>query len=272
MQLSLSESPQMREEVTPIVNDEELAIRNKPKQGTGLWTSTWRQETQDSDWIEWCRDNNFGNPDGKYWHLLTPRSDINLYVIDCHSDLKRLFDLYLWDQPYLAELNRQFERMFPEQKENERLKKIFLSQVGTEIEREPFMAAIDFEKLSQAYDGIWLTEQGNAATRLSFPYNLYSWDCESILWFRWCFERVKTIQPVPALEGQPKITHVYHWQNDLVMVFDQFGGQMPEYQGPFEEVEAKIKAVYDGPWMQGDYPAGKVWHKGEQPSKMSFIS
>lgn len=47
----------------------------------------------------------------------------------------------------------------------------------------------------------------------------------------------------------------------MVMVFDQFGEQMPEYQGPIEEVEEKIKAVYDGPWIQGDYPAGKIWHK-----------
>lgn len=60
---------------------------------------------------------------------------------------------------------------------------------------------------------------------------------------------------------EPKIAKVIHWQNDMVMCFDQYGEQMPEYQGPIEEVEAKIKAVYDGPWMAGDWGSGKMWYK-----------
>jgi hypothetical protein len=184
----------MREEVTPVSNDEKLGFRNKPKQGTGLWTSTWRPETHDSDWVEWCRGDNFGNPDGKHWHLLTPKPDVNLYVIDSKNDLKRLFHLYRWEHPYLAQLNKQYEEMYPEHKDNERLRKTFLTQVVTfHPEPSPFDMVIDFEKLSQNYDGIWLTEQGNGETHLSFPYNLYSWDCESILWFRWCFEHVETL-------------------------------------------------------------------------------
>ena len=38
-----------------------------------------------------------------------------------------------------------------------------------------------------------------------------------------------------------KITKVYNWANGMTMVFDQFGEQMPEFQGPTEEVMPKIR-------------------------------
>lgn len=37
-----------------------------------------------------------------------------------------------------------------------------------------------------------------------------------------------------------EIRKVYKWQNGMVMVFDQFGEQMPDYQGRYEEVREKI--------------------------------
>lgn len=37
-----------------------------------------------------------------------------------------------------------------------------------------------------------------------------------------------------------KITKVYFWTNGMVTVFDQFGEQMPDYQGRREEVIEKI--------------------------------
>lgn len=45
---------------------------------------------------------------------------------------------------------------------------------------------------------------------------------------------------------EPVITDVYVWQNGMVTTFDQFGQQMPQFQGPKEEVLLKIKAVYSG--------------------------
>jgi len=39
----------------------------------------------------------------------------------------------------------------------------------------------------------------------------------------------------------PVITKVIVWQNGMVMVFDQHGQQMPDYQGPKEEVWEKIQ-------------------------------
>jgi hypothetical protein len=43
------------------------------------------------------------------------------------------------------------------------------------------------------------------------------------------------------------ITNVYRFSNGMVMVFDQHGQQMPEFQGQFQEMIDKIRAVYDGP-------------------------
>ncbi len=49
----------------------------------------------------------------------------------------------------------------------------------------------DYEKIARDYDGVRLTKEGQWATRFSYPYSLYGWDCESTLWFRWCFESVE---------------------------------------------------------------------------------
>lgn len=46
---------------------------------------------------------------------------------------------------------------------------------------------------------------------------------------------------------EPKITNCYVFGNGMVMTFDQYGQQMPDYQGHRDEVWTKIRAVYDGP-------------------------
>lgn len=43
--------------------------------------------------------------------------------------------------------------------------------------------SIDFEKLSNLYDGIWLTKNGLLETSFPGEYTMYSWDCETILLF-----------------------------------------------------------------------------------------
>lgn len=40
---------------------------------------------------------------------------------------------------------------------------------------------LDFEIISNKFDAIWLTVKGQAETRHSKPFNLYGWDCESVL-------------------------------------------------------------------------------------------
>ena len=39
------------------------------------------------------------------------------------------------------------------------------------------------------------------------------------------------------------ITHVYNFANGMTMVFDQYGQQMPDYQGYTEQVMPKIRAA-----------------------------
>ena len=39
----------------------------------------------------------------------------------------------------------------------------------------------DFERIAQEYDAIYLTSKGERETRWTRPYNLYGWDCESVL-------------------------------------------------------------------------------------------
>ena len=58
---------------------------------------------------------------------------------------------------------------------------------------------------------------------------------------------------------EPYIKSVIIWQNGIVMCFDQDGQQMPEYQGPEEEVIPKIRAVYSGMIEKG------VWGKSIEP-------
>ncbi len=38
-----------------------------------------------------------------------------------------------------------------------------------------------------------------------------------------------------------RISAVYHWENGMTMVFDQFGQQMPEFQGRTEDVAPKLR-------------------------------
>lgn len=56
----------------------------------------------------------------------------------------------------------------------------------------------------------------------------------------------------PSLAA-PKIKNVYVFGNGMVMTFDQYGKQMPEFQGRDCEVREKIRAAYDGPIV------GLVW-------------
>jgi hypothetical protein len=43
--------------------------------------------------------------------------------------------------------------------------------------------------------------------------------------------------------SERRITNVYNWANGMTMVFDQYGEQMPEFQGRTDEVMPKIRAA-----------------------------
>lgn len=94
-------------------------------------------------WRDWCRAENFRDT-GKQVKVILDIDMGNFITIKSEADLSQL----PWY--HLAGLN--------------------------------LMEAIDFEKLAaDGIDGIYLTEQGQWATRFSFPRTLYGWDCESIL-------------------------------------------------------------------------------------------
>jgi len=54
-------------------------------------------------------------------------------------------------------------------------------------------ASLDWEEIAKHYDAIMLTEKGEKETRYTNP-SLYGWDCESTLWFRNVFKKIKKIK------------------------------------------------------------------------------
>ncbi len=171
IQLHISSAKILIEQVAPVENDFEAYHRQKPK--GGLWTSSWQEET--SAWVEWCRGEDFDNVDERIWWLLTPRPNCKLYIIDSLKDFQRCLMEYGEPAPLAIAYP-----VFAEKR------------------------VIDFEKLAQEFDGVHLTERGNGQTHLSYPNDLNAWDCESTLWFRWCFTEVRQMQPVGPIKADEK--------------------------------------------------------------------
>lgn len=185
-QLHLSEGETLRQEVVAVKNDEGSVYRKKPAQGTGLWTSTWRKRTRDSDWIEWCRSEEFGNVEEQSWFLLTPAKDAKLCVISSYYEL--------------AALIQRFPLMYPSLYPASRFTQEKLQMAGLPMDH---FTGIDFEGLAYEYDGLHLTEEAAGSLHLSYPLDMNSWDCESTVWFRWVFtavERIEVQQPIEVGE------------------------------------------------------------------------
>jgi hypothetical protein len=140
------------------------------KPNGGLWTSTLVDGS--SAWVEWCRAEEFGEPDAQHWYVLEPDPAARVYIIDSLADLNRLIAMY----PHPDKEQRLYSRFF---------------------------GYIDFEAVSQDYDAIHLTEAGQWATRYSEP-SLNGWDCESTVWFRWCFTSIEQFRTIAAaLDERP---------------------------------------------------------------------
>lgn len=125
------------------------------KPNGGIWTSSYNEE-YGSDWIRWMHNEQFYNNGYEDIYLLKPRDDAKIYTIDSYEDLKALVDKY----PPIVHMLGTF---------------------------------LDFEAISNDYDGIHLTAKGESATRLTSGISLYGWDVECTLWFRWCFESVEKL-------------------------------------------------------------------------------
>jgi hypothetical protein len=138
----------------------------------GLFTSTYLGESIGSDWLQWCLANEFNLPDNDLWNgwLIEVNKDANLYVVDTVEDMNYLFDTYGY---------------FPFE--------------GTKLEY------IDFLLMAKDFDGLHLTEHGQAVTRhpnflaqtgndiLNGMRSFYGWDVESTHFFRNVFDDIKKI-------------------------------------------------------------------------------
>ncbi len=196
-QLHLGGDTPLLEDVRPVKNSNKAAFAKKPARQTGLWTSSWQAETQTSAWSEWSVSN-WKDPYEQTWYLLTPREGVKLYVLDSLDDLHILLDRFLWETEWQQKMNCSMEESM-----EPIATRIFGGPVRTTT-RNRYYAYIDFERLATEYDGLWLTEQGNAETHLSYPHDLYGWDTESTLWFRWCFRHVERIATPAKFTGESK--------------------------------------------------------------------
>lgn len=118
---------------------------NKPE--GGLWTSPLDSEYS---WKKWCEDEDFRACEEKNSFKLKIKTNSKILKINTNSDLINL----------------------PLQN---------LSEEGFNGNAH-IRTYIDFEKILEiGIDAIWLTENGQTETRLSYPLNLYGWDCETVL-------------------------------------------------------------------------------------------
>lgn len=135
----------------------------------GLFTSTFLGNDLGSDWIQWCVLNEFGLPENDIWngYLIDINKDANIFVVNTVADMHYLFDTYSYE---LVE--------------------------GSKIEQ------INFIKMSEDYDGVHITKQGEMVTRHPYLFDrreniglrsMYGWDCESTHFFRNVFDNVEEI-------------------------------------------------------------------------------
>lgn len=128
--------------------------RDKPE--FGFWTSSYINGS--TDWLRWCQEESWCEPTEQNWFLLGVKRGARICHIDSLDDLVEL-----------------------------------LARYPSGHSSWSLGPVLDFERLATDFDGLHLTENGLWATRMTAP-NLYMWDAESTLWFRWCFSKVKKIR------------------------------------------------------------------------------
>jgi hypothetical protein len=111
--------------------------------------------------MDWCIGESFSVPENGVWKgvILTPAADAKVLVIDSAQDLTEVLS---WASIVYPEFS-------------------------------VFGSFIDFEKVSTKYDAINLTHEGQQRTRFVDFGNMYGWDCESTIWFRWKFDSVRPV-------------------------------------------------------------------------------
>lgn len=120
--------------------------RVKPEGEGIIWCSP---EGSEFGWREWCLSEMSSWLDLPLWQIdLAPSARV--YLIDSLADLGALVE--------------QFHNRV----------------MDTDAARY-CRAPISWPRVAEHYDAVHLTEKGQWKTRLSEPYNLYGWDCESVV-------------------------------------------------------------------------------------------
>lgn len=124
-------------------NIKNLRFFGKPN--GGLWGSPIDSSL---GWKDWCDSENFrqdvGFNSGFTWEISDPSRILVLDSMKTYQSLPGLYKIKYLDEPLGGE-------------------------------------SLNFERISQDYDAILLTENGLDELRGDFSLNFYSWDCESII-------------------------------------------------------------------------------------------
>lgn len=144
---------------------EEIRENNLPiKPKGGLWTSTYTpQEKYPSDWLRWCGQDCWVGA-GREAYLLEPKEEVRIIEVDGLDDLRSVTSRFARED-------------------------LFTASTGTTL----IDYEIDFRQMAgEGYDGLRLTEEGQAETRMTGPKepDLYGWDSESTIWFSFAFKSV----------------------------------------------------------------------------------
>jgi len=123
-----------------------VTVRGWNKPQGGLWTT----DADSEGWAEWCRAEDWNDPETLALYRLTVLGPVEVAVIDSLADLEAIIAEYGY--------------------------RSFLGDV------------IDYGRMARdGWDGIRLTDEGQWATRLTKP-GLYGWDLGCTLWMRWTFD------------------------------------------------------------------------------------
>lgn len=160
--LFVGKRPEQRLFTPPSMERHPSRINGKPS--GGLWTSPETGPGR-SAWLDWCRDEMPHRPRYQRMWRLTATSP-RIYTINTFADLKHA-------------IQRWPHQCYPDVPP--------WSSLADEWE-------IDYVAMADEYDAVELTDDGQWATRLSFPENLYGWDVASILWLRWMFDSVTLVK------------------------------------------------------------------------------
>lgn len=158
-QLFVGELAPCEERIRPVVND----VLNKPL--GGLWTSTYINAATGSDWVVWSTSvyNKYEKPVNSY--LLTASKDAKIIHVNSIEDFDRLLEKY----PLKSGTN------------------------GIPL-LPMFDSLLDYEALSKDYDAFHFTRKALTEAKMSLKHmSLGSFDCESTVWFRWCFDEVEIL-------------------------------------------------------------------------------